>query len=123
MNKSIKTIFILEDNEDLRDLYAFIFDPNKYQLETFPTVATFMAATNRTPDLYLLDIMLPDGDGISVCKHLHTNNLTHNIPVILISAHQQASIVVDKCPWASFIEKPFDIDSLELMVESRLAQV
>lgn len=117
--KPVKTIFILEDNDDLRELYTFIFDPEKYCLETFPTVAAFMKAVDRVPDLYLLDIMLPDGDGINVCQQLKYNSLTSKVPAILISAHQHFSVVKEKCPWASFIEKPFDIANLEKTIDEQ----
>lgn len=121
LHKTLKTIFILEDSDDLRELYTFIFDQDKYHLEMFATVAEFGKAADRTPDLYLLDIMLPDGDGISVCQQLQVRESSKKIPVLLVSAHQQHSVVKSKCPWASFIEKPFDIDHLEKAVAELLA--
>ncbi|MDQ7949461.1 MAG: response regulator [Pedobacter sp.] len=114
-----KKIFILEDNEDLRELYTIIFDQH-YELESFTTIAQFMRHIDRVPDLYLLDVMLPDGDGVSVCQQLKNNPKTANIPVIMISAHQHHAEIAKRCPWSNFIEKPFDIDKLEEMVAKNL---
>lgn len=116
----LKKIFILEDNEDLRELYTFIFDPQVYELELFVDIASFMTAIERLPDLYLLDVMLPDGDGITVCQHLKSNPATADVPVIMISAHQHQGEIAKRCPWADFIEKPFDISYLEQTVERNL---
>ena len=116
----IKTIFILEDSEDLRDLYTYIFLPEQYKLEMFASVADFQTGNHSKVDLYLLDIMLPDGDGMEVCQQLKQNPLTADVPAILISAHQHAQVVAQKCPWAKFINKPFDIETLENMVTAEL---
>lgn len=119
-NKSPKKIFILEDNEDLRELYSIIFDPQQYELEAFADIASMMQQIDIIPDLYLLDVMLPDGDGITVCQQLKGNEKTSAIPVIMISAHQQRSEISKRCPDADFIEKPFDIDHLEKTIAKNL---
>lgn len=119
-NKSTKKIFILEDNEDLRELYSIIFDPQQYELQAFADIASLMKHIDTVPDLYLLDVMLPDGDGITVCQQLKLDEKTSSVPVIMISAHQQQSEISRRCPGADFIEKPFDIDHLEKTIARNL---
>lgn len=107
-----KTIFILEDNADLRELYLYIFADNDYKISSFSTVAEFMLHWNEIPDLYLLDVMLPDGDGIDLCQKLKNNSLSANTPVVMVSAHKDISEVKMQCPNADFLAKPFDIEEL-----------
>ncbi|MBF0296179.1 MAG: response regulator [Magnetococcales bacterium] len=51
----------------------------------------------QKPDLILLDIMMPDMDGISVCRHLRENPETAAIPVIFISANEEAMADIAAC--------------------------
>lgn len=120
LKKSLKKIFILEDNDDLRELYTIIFDPQQYELEAFADIASMMRHIETIPDLYLLDVMLPDGDGISVCQQLKLSKKTASVPVIMISAHQQQSEINKRCPGADFIEKPFDIEHFEKTIAKNL---
>lgn len=107
-----KEIFILEDNQDLRELYEYILEGENYEITTFATVTAFMENATHVPDLYLLDVMLPDGNGIDLCNELKQKSNSANVPVILISAHKQLHEVKVACPTADFIPKPFDIDFL-----------
>lgn len=111
-----KTIFILEDNDDLRELYLYIFADNDYKISSFCTIAEFMTHWNEIPDLYLLDVMLPDGDGIVLCQKLKNNKPSANTPIIMVSAHKDMSEVKIQCPDADFLAKPFDIDELNSRV-------
>lgn len=115
-----KKIFILEDNDDLRELYNYIFEGEKYQIKTFASVTAFMERAHEIPDLYLLDVMLPDGDGIQLCKELKQNINTANVPVIMVSAHKGMSDVNIQCPGADFIPKPFDIEYLLRTIDSKI---
>lgn len=119
MNRK-KEIFILEDNQDLRELYEYILEGEHYNITTFPSITAFMEQSTHVPDLYLLDVMLPDGNGIELCKELKNKISTANVPVILISAHSQLHEVKSACPTADFISKPFDIDNLINKISSNL---
>jgi len=52
-----KVIFILEDNDDLRELYNLILKQEDYKIKTFATVAEFKEHFSQIPDLYLVDVM------------------------------------------------------------------
>lgn len=116
-----KEIFILEDNQDLRELYEYILDGENYRITTFATVTAFMEKATHVPDLYLLDVMLPDGNGLDLCIELKNRTMSANIPVILISAHKQLHEVKAACPSADFISKPFDIEFLVSRIAYNLA--
>ena len=115
-----KLIFILEDNEELIELYELILAEDDYEITTFTSVAAFMQHFNEIPDLYLLDVMLPDGDGVEVCKLLKQNPKSAAIPVVMISAHQHVNYIKEQCPGSDFISKPFDIDHLREQIAKRV---
>jgi len=117
-----KLIFILEDNEDLRELYRLILEDEKYEILSFATLAEFRRHSTEIPDLYLLDVMLPDGDGIELCRELKANAASADVPVIMVSAHKQLAEVKTECPEADFVAKPFDIDYLTQKIAQQIRE-
>lgn len=117
-----KEIFILEDNQDLRELYEYILEGENYRITTFATVTAFMEKATHVPDLYLLDVMLPDGNGLDLCVELKNRASSANVPVILVSAHKQLHEIKAKCPSADFIAKPFDIEFLVNKISMNLKE-
>lgn len=78
---------------------------------SFETVTKFMEANvNEVPDLFILDVMLPDGNGIEVCAELKSNNI--NIPILMMSAHAKVADVSLTCAANDFLAKPFDLNNL-----------
>lgn len=114
----MKEIFIVEDDDGIRELLEFLLVSREYAVKTFPTVRTFEnRLPQETPDLFLLDIMLPDGNGLDLCKQLKKALATRSIPVVLMSAHAHIS----KMEGADdFIAKPFDVDDLVERIERQL---
>ncbi|RZL40132.1 MAG: response regulator, partial [Pedobacter sp.] len=117
-----KEIFILEDNQDLRELYEYILEGENYRITTFATVTAFMEKATHVPDLYLLDVMLPDGNGLDLCVELKNRVSSANVPVILVSAHKQLHEIKATCPSADFIAKPFDIEFLVNKISMNLKE-
>lgn len=106
----MKEIFIVEDDDGIRELIEFLLLSQQYAVKTFPTARAFhQTVPDLIPDLFLLDIMLPDGNGIELCKGLKQDENTKHIPVVLMSAHAD----IRKTEGADdFIAKPFDVDDL-----------
>lgn len=106
----MKEIFIVEDNEHIRELLEFILTDQEYAVQSFPNARSFQKLiTTKHPDLILMDIMLPDGNGLEMCNKLGFNEETSYIPVILMSAH--ATLDKQHCA-VDFIPKPFDVEDL-----------
>lgn len=106
----MKEIFVVEDDEGIRELIEFLLISEQFAVKTFPNVRTFQKTVpNEVPDLFLLDIMLPDGNGMDLCKKLKENKLTSHVPVLLMSAHANISQVPEA---DDFIAKPFDVADL-----------
>ena len=109
------SVLLVEDNEDiLANLYAYL-EPLGYELDCARNGRTGleMAASGQF-DLVVLDIMLPDEDGISILKRLKGNDATAEIPVIMLSAK---SSEIDKVTGLEngaddYITKPFGIMEL-----------
>ncbi|RZL40769.1 MAG: response regulator transcription factor, partial [Pedobacter sp.] len=99
-------IFILEDDESIRDLYPYILGEENYDMKTFASVKDFNATCHEVPNLYILDVMLPDGNGLEIYRDLQNNPATAKIPVLVMSAHEDAEIVRDNYPNVSFLSKP-----------------
>jgi len=80
-------IFCVEDDTAIRNMMIYTLKASGFEAEGFPDGASFQKALlTLTPDLVLLDIMLPGEDGISILKHLRESNKHKDLPVILASA-------------------------------------
>ena len=84
-----------------------------YEVLGFGSVGEFFGnITNHEVDLFLLDVRLPDGNGMEVCTAIKSAQLTKDIPVLMMSAHSTIDEVQSTCMAEGFIEKPFDIYGL-----------
>ncbi len=82
-----KTILIVDDSPANVSLLNAIIKPHyKTKIATSGEKALQLAASQPTPDLILLDIMMPGMDGYAVCKSLKQNTLTRKIPIIFVTA-------------------------------------
>lgn len=114
----MKEIYILEDDDGIRELIEFLLTSEDYAVKTFPTARSFQESISHSiPDLFLLDIMLPDGNGLDLCKKLKNTTKTKDVPVVLMSAHAD----IKKMDGADdFIAKPFDVDELLSRITAQL---
>lgn len=116
-----KVIHIVEDDEDIRFIVAYILKESGYTVEISGTVAEFKSrATDQHPDLILLDVMLPDGNSIDLCIELKMNSATAAVPIIIMSAHATETAVAAASCADEFISKPFDLDELTVLIQKHL---
>lgn len=103
-------ITIIEDDENVRELYAYVLEQSGYTVDGFATVEAFEKGLKRS-DLFVIDIQLPDGNGLQVCEKLKDSEEFGKIPVIIISANIHA---IEKTSSRAdlFLPKPFDIHYL-----------
>lgn len=113
-----KRIHILEDDGDIRFIVSYILSETGYEVTEAETVKKFHEQLDISkPDLFLLDVMLPDGNGLDVCMELKKDQSISHIPVIIMSAHAARDLIRDQPCAVDFISKPFDLDSLTLMIK------
>lgn len=80
-------IFCVEDDTGIRDIEIYTLTSMGFEAEGFADgESLFWALRDKTPDLILLDIMLPGEDGISILKKLRSRSATAGIPVIMATA-------------------------------------
>ena len=80
-------IYLLEDDDSIRDLVIYTLQSQGMEAKGFPRPSAFWEAmAEHIPSLVLLDIMLPEEDGISVLKTLRSSARTCRLPVIMLTA-------------------------------------
>ncbi len=80
-------IFCVEDDSNIRELVVYTLETTGFHAQGFEDGTGFMKALAfETPELILLDIMLPGEDGLSLLKKLKSSSKTKNIPVIMVTA-------------------------------------
>ena len=116
-------IYIVEDDRNIQEIELFALKNSGYQATGFETAKEFYKALNeKLPELILLDIMLPDEDGLSILKRLRTRADTQKIPVILVTA-KTSEIDKDKGLDGGaddYIAKPFGVMEMIARVKALL---
>lgn len=80
-------IYIVEDDDNIRDLVVYTLNHSGFTAVGFPLPSAFWnAIAEETPDMILLDIMLPEEDGLQMLQKLRRNPDTKRIPVIMVTA-------------------------------------
>lgn len=123
---SAESILVVEDEKDVRELLAENLRREGYQVGTARSGRDALSAVRRKrPDLVLLDLMLPDLDGIEVCKQLKYNAETRKIPVVILTAKVEESDVVLGLGVGAedYIEKPFRMRELIARVKTALRRM
>jgi len=110
-----KTVLIVEDDEDMNELIRALMKGAGYDtISAMDGIEGINLAMERQPDLILMDIMLPELDGIKACERLNKETSTMAIPVIMVSAKRDvhtklASFVAGA---KRYITKPFGVEEL-----------
>lgn len=114
----MRKIYIVEDDDSIREILEIFLTSEDYDVQSFENVKEFdQRNKEEKPDLYLFDVMLPDGSGIDLCSEIKTSTENAEIPVLIMSAHAQLKHFADDCQPDGFIAKPFDIDHLLLQIK------
>lgn len=80
-------IYIVEDDTNIREIESFALKNSGYQIQDFENAKEFYRAVKeKKPDLALLDIMLPDEDGMEILQKLRKNPETKRLPIIMVTA-------------------------------------
>ena len=110
-----KWIYYVEDDTSIRELVLYALKTAEFQVMGFENAASFYKRMKeQQPDLILLDIMLPDEDGVSILKKLKSRPDTENIPVIMMTAkYSEYDKVLGLDSGADdYITKPFGVMEL-----------
>jgi DNA-binding NtrC family response regulator len=117
-------ILVVDDELGIRDLLSEILNDEGHNVELAENAAQARDVRNRMrPDLVLLDIWMPDTDGVTLLKEWSTSGLL-NMPVIMMSGHATIDTAVDaiRIGAQAFLEKPITLQKLLKTVEQGLAR-
>lgn len=109
-------IFLVEDDENIRELVLYALNSNGFEAAGFErSIDFFSGLKNNVPELIILDIMLPDENGIDILKKLRLNKQTAEIPIIMLTAKSSEYDKVKGLDLGAddYITKPFSV--LELL--------
>jgi DNA-binding response OmpR family regulator len=82
-----RLVAVVDDEPDILDLVSLHLSRAGFTVRTFPDAGRFQKSlTSGVPDLVVLDLMLPDADGIDVCKDLKRDARTAHVPVVMLTA-------------------------------------
>ena len=113
-------IYLLEDDDSIRKLVLYGLDSQGFQARGFALPSEFWRAMDaQMPELVLLDIMLPEEDGLSILKRLRVQSSTRRLPIIMLTAkNSEYDRVIGLDHGADdFVSKPFSM--LELIARIR----
>lgn len=116
-------IYYVEDDTNIRDLALYALRQSGLEAQGFPDAVTFYDALRTcTPDAVLLDIMLPETDGLQIMKHVRADAQTATIPVMMITAKgTEFDTVVGLDAGADdYLAKPFGMMELVSRVKALL---
>ncbi len=118
-----KKILVVDDDENIVKILSL-----NLRFEGFDVVTAFdgctavMQAHRQKPDLILLDIMMPAGDGFSVVEKLRLSTNTFHIPIVFISAlpKEDLELRASRAGVAHYFSKPFDINAIVYYIKNEL---
>ena len=116
-------IYLVEDDDNIRELVVYTLRSTGFEAKGFPDAAGFWAAIAREePELVLLDIMLPDEDGLEILKRLRGAEKTAELPVIMLTAKgtEYDKVVGLDSGADDYIPKPFGVLELVSRVKALL---
>lgn len=119
----MEKVLIVEDDEDIRELIKL-----QLQLRNFNVVAVhngklaIESSQDNDFNLMLIDRMLPDTNGVELCKHFRSQKKTHQTPIIFVTALAESENIVEGLEAGAddYITKPFDMKVLHARVQALL---
>lgn len=117
-------ILIIDDDFTQADALSFCFRKQGYEVSIATTCCDGMtSAFSQRPDVVVLDLALPDGDGLDVCAELADHRATADVPIVIVSGSERPDIVrrtrTAGCHF--FVRKPYDPNALLILVQQAIA--
>jgi DNA-binding response OmpR family regulator len=118
---NMRHVLLVEDVPDIARVVSLSLDPARYHLTWAETLAGARATLRggRLPDAVVLDIGLPDGDGLSLCREL--KGRAPEVPVIVVTADGVPRSAAIAAGADRFLPKPFDPDELGRAIDALAA--
>jgi DNA-binding response OmpR family regulator len=116
-------VAFVEDDEDIQLLVGEILKKERFRVKGFPDARGFLAFLGKeTPDLVLLDVMLPDADGLDICRKLRSDPKYASVAVIMLTARTEEidRVLGLELGADDYVSKPFSPKELVARVKAVL---
>lgn len=116
-------VVVIEDNQDIRSTIRRFLVRRNYEIrEAASGEEALLLLENVCPDLILLDVGLPQMDGIETARHIRRLTKSGQVPILFLTAHTSVDNIerMQQSGRAEFMLKPFDFDALLARIESIL---
>ena len=123
MEKAMALIYIVEDDESIREIETIALKNSNYIVSAFENAKEFYKKLDElVPDLILLDVMLPDESGYDIVRKLRKRPATQEIPIIMVTAKTTEMDMIKGLDGGAddYIKKPFSIMELITRVKALL---
>ena len=120
-----KKILAIDDEASVCDMYERGLTALGYDVTCVSSAKKAKEALAKSvPDVILMDIMMPDQDGISLTRDILSNAPTANIPIVMVSGLSDAATLNDALLFGAvdYLVKPFDIEVLHYKLERAITQ-
>lgn len=119
-----KTVLVVDDNDDIRFYIKDNLRHNYIVYQASNGKEGWSKAEEFQPDLIISDIMMPDMDGLSLCRKIKTDPRTSHIPVILLTARSADEQKLEGFSTGAidYITKPFSFEILQVRIKNIMAQ-
>jgi DNA-binding response OmpR family regulator len=118
-----KTILVIEDDADLCELLEYNLTRNRYRVEVIDRLDNALGRVRSVmPDLILLDVMLPDGDGFELCRQIRADEKLSRVPILFLTARGEEvdRVLGLEIGGDDYITKPFSPRELVARVKAHL---
>jgi DNA-binding response OmpR family regulator len=118
-----KLVAVIDDEPDIVELVSIHLRKAHFQVREFVDASSFLQyIDHHTPDLVILDLMLPDADGMDICKHMRINERLSSIPIIMLTAkiEETDKILGLELGADDYVTKPFSPRELVARVKAIL---
>ena len=114
----MKKNILIEDDQDLLNLLQEILRNEGFEVIPFPDKNSVKRININRPDLVLMDNQMTDGLGSSLSREIKANELTKDIPVLLVSGDRDLPALARESGADAYLTKPFNIEDLIRMVKT-----
>ena len=112
-----KKILIIDDDESIIWVVKKTLEPLGYSITSRTRLSTGLRAVQDNPQVVLLDLILPDGDGLEGLREIRSLNPDAIVVMITAHARMESTITAMKEGAYDYLEKPFDIEELKIVIE------
>jgi len=121
MNNSLATVLIVEDDLDLAEIYRGHLSKEAVSVSHISSARKAIEAIEtQLPDLVLLDLQLPDGDGMDILRHVHDSGIPSAVVIMTGNGSMEDAVLAMRYGAKDFLEKPFNGDRLRATVRNAL---